>query len=87
MAMSKKGLSAAIYNKLTTKPLDTNGITGVTIKQTPQSDGTVKTSTEETRGSTYLGKDMAQVIADAVAEAVYEHLTTSAETSSGDTIK
>jgi len=87
MAMSKKGLKAAILNKLTTKPLDSNGVTGATMVPTTQPDGSVKSEVVTTMGAIYMPTKMAEVISEAVAEAVIEHLTSSAETSSGDLIK
>ncbi len=87
MAMSKKGLQAAIMNVLTTKPLDSNGVTGSTIKQVTQPDGSVETEVVLTKGAIYMEKDLAKLISDAVAEAVVEHLTTSAEITAGHKIK
>jgi len=87
MAMSKKGLQAAIYKELTTVPLDTNGVTAAEMKQLPQTDGSVKIEMNLTRGPVYMDKAQALLISKGIAKAVIEHITTSAETSSGATIK
>lgn len=85
--LSKKGLESAIFQELTTVPLDTQGVISSTIKSVPQPDGSTKTEVDIVTGPVYMDKQQARVISKGIAKAVVDHLTSSAETSSGDTIK
>ena len=87
MAMDKTALESAIYTLLITTPLDSNGVTSATTKQFQQADGSVKIEVTPVRGPVYMDKNTARVLGKGIARAVIDHITSSAETSSGDTIK